>query len=208
MDLKKRCKLILSGERSLATSVARVVIKLPPISAWEVMIPILLVFSFAKSKESREIFVQNFMFTKQLALKAARDMIKEGQSREEIMSRIEEETRSLLASVKEGLYSEQVRLMQLAEIDLLIDHYRRVLQADGDNHASWIIHSYGSRENYTAFLERLKGAEKAVYTAAVQTVGTRTSDEVASTMEETTERLRLAAAGKIFESGDTRDYAE
>ena len=109
MNLEKRTKQILARERALATSVARAVIRPRPVTAWEVMVPILLVFSFAKSKETREVFVQNFLFTKQLALDGAREMVGNGRSKKEIMSRVENKTKELLSSVKKGLYSEEVR---------------------------------------------------------------------------------------------------
>ena len=132
-DLETKYKSIFSREQSLARSVAQAVIKSRPISVWEVMIPILLVFSYAKSKENKEAFARNFLFTKKLALKASLDRIKKSQPKDEIMSRVEEETEKLLASVREGLYSREVRQMQLSEISLLIDHYCRLFQAEGED---------------------------------------------------------------------------
>jgi len=197
-DIETKYKSIFSREQSLARTVAQAVIKPRPISVWEVMIPILLVFSYAKRKEDREVFTRNFLFTKQLALKAAEDMTKKGQVKDEIMSRIEDETENLLASVKEGIYSKEVRQRQLSEISLLIDHYCRLLEAEGEDYASWVINAYGSQDSYTAFLEQLTEAEKEVYLAAVQTVGTQTSAEMVSKMEEVTERVRVAAVERIF----------
>lgn len=197
-DIEAKYKSIFSREQSLARTVAQAVIKLRPISVWEVMIPILLVFWYAKCKETREVFTRNFLFTKQLALKAAEDMIKKGQAKDEIMSRIEDETESLLVSVKEGIYSKEVRQRQLSEISLLIDHYCRLLEAEGEDYASWVINAYGRQDSYTAFLGQLKEAEKEVYLAAVQTVGTQTSAETVSKMEEVTKRVRMAVAERIF----------
>ncbi|MBU4427009.1 MAG: NF038143 family protein, partial [Proteobacteria bacterium] len=147
---------------------------------------------------TREVFTQNFLFTKRLALKAAQDIIEKGQQKKEILSQVEDETMRLLASIKEGIYSEEVRLKQMAEITLLIDHYCLLIDAEGNDYTSWVINAYQSPENYIAFLEQLKEAEKEVYGAAMQTVGTQTSAEMVATMEKTTERVRMAAAEKIF----------
>ena len=198
IDLGKKYRRIFFKEQSLARTVAHAVIKLRPISVWEVMIPLLLVFSFAKTKETREVFTQNFLFTKRLALKAAQDIIEKGQQKKEILLQVEDETMRLLSSIKEGIYSEEVRLKQMAEITLLIDHYCLLIDAEGNDYTSWVINAYQSPGNYIAFLEQLKQAEKEVYGAAMQTVGTQTSAEMVATMEKTTERIRMAAAEKIF----------
>ena len=208
MDLGKKCKRIFSKEQSLARTVAHTVIKSRPISVWEFMIPLLLIFSFAKSKETREIFTQNFLFTKRLALKAARDIIEKGEQKKEALSRIEEETKGLLTSIKEGVYSEEVRLKQMAEITLLVDHYCLLIDAEGNDYASWVINAYQRPENYLAFLEKLKRAEKEVYGAAMQTVGTQTSAEMVAKMEKSTENVRMAAVEKIFRTTNWHYHAE
>ena len=208
MDLGKKCKRIFSKEQSLARTVAHTVIKSRPISVWEFMIPLLLIFSFAKSKETREVFIQNFLFTKRLALKAARDIIEKGQQKKKILSGIEDETKRLLTSIKEGIYSEEVRRKQMAEITLLVDHYCLLIDAEGNDYASWVINAYQRPENYLAFLEKLKRAEKEVYGAAMQTVGTQTSAEMVATMEKTTERIRMAAVEKIFRTTNWQNHVE
>ena len=106
-DLRKKYKEIFSRERSLAQTVSHVMIKARSISVWEFLIPILLIFNFAKSKEIKEIFIQNFLFTKELALKGAQDMKNEGVSRQETLSRIEQKTQKLLESIKENIYSKR-----------------------------------------------------------------------------------------------------
>lgn len=198
IDLNKRYTTIFSREEALARAVAHAVIKARPVSAWEVLVPILLVFSFAKSREIKEVFVQNFLFTKQLALKEARDMIRLGRSREEALARVEEQTRNLLASVQKGLYSEAVRLKQIAEIDLLLDHYLRIFRAEGGDFEEWVANAYVNIGNYVAFQERLKHAEREVYLAAVNTVGSQDSADRAARMEEATENARRKAAERIF----------
>jgi hypothetical protein len=200
MDLRKKYKEIFSRERSLAQTVSHVMIKARSISVWEFLIPILLIFNFAKSKEIKEIFIQNFLFTKELALKGAQDMKNEGVSRRETLSRIEQKTQKLLESIKENIYSEEVRKKQMEEINLLLDHYSRLFEAEGKDYKAWLTHAYENPESYMAFLDSLKKAEKEVYLAAMKTVGSQRNTEMVVKMEGTTERVRVAAAEKIFKS--------
>jgi len=196
--LDTKYKNILSKEQSLAKAMAVSVVKAKPITVWEVTIPIIFIFSYMRLKSSREIFTQNFLFTKKLALEAALDMIKKGQPREEVMSRIEDKTSSLLTSVKGGIYSEEIRRMQLKEIDLLIDHYCKLLKAEGKDYASLVINSYQRQKDYSTFLGQLKDVEKQVTHAARQTLGTQTDPEIVFRLEEAADRVRTAEAGKIF----------
>lgn len=196
--LDTKYKSILTGEQSLARAVAISVVKTKPLTVWEVTIPIIFILTYMRRKSSREIFTENFLFTKKLALKAALEMIKKGQPREEVMPRIEEKTSSLLTSVKDGIYSEEIRQMQLKEIGLLIDHYCKLLKAEGKDRVSLVINAYKSQKDYSIFLGQLKEAEKQVTHAARQTLGVQTDPEIVFRMEEATDRARTAEAEKIF----------
>jgi len=47
-------------------------------------------------------------------------------------------------------------------IDLLIDHYSRLLHAEGNDYPDLIKDAYKVRESYKAYLHRLSTAEQAV----------------------------------------------
>lgn len=198
-DLNVKYKKILSQERSWAISVTRSVIKHRPISVWEVMIPVLLIFLYAKSKTDRETFIQNLLFTKKLALEAAFDMIEKGQDKEVVMARIKDKTGDILASDIKGIYSQKIRLKQMKEIGLLLDHYRRLLEAEGRDYNTMIKNAYQTLEKYMAFLDQLEQAEKEVYNAAQKAVKAATASDLVFKMERATERIRRAKAEKIFE---------
>ena len=189
---------ILSQERSLAKAVASAVIESRPPTVWEITIPILFILNLFRFKRSREIFALNFLFTKKLALEAAFYMIKDGQSKEEAMTRIKEKTKEILASDNKEIYSQKIRQKQLKEMGLLIDHYRKLLEAEDKDYASMMRNAYQTRENYSAFLARLKQAEKEVNTAAQQTVRATAASDLVLKMEKATERIRAAQAEKIF----------
>jgi len=189
---------VLVKERSLANTVARTVIEQPPLTAWEVLIPIVFLYNFLRFRRARETFSLNFLFTKRLALEAAFDMIKKGETKEAAMARIKEKTGQVLASDQKGIYSSKIRQRQMREIELLIDHYYKLLNAEGKDYATMVKNTYTERKDYTAFVEQLEQVEKEVIRAATQTLGNSSASGIASKMEETTERIRRAEIETIF----------
>jgi hypothetical protein len=189
---------ILAQEKALAKSVASAVIGQNPVTAWDVLIPIVFVFNVLKFKRAREIFTLNFLFTKKLALQGAFDMVKKGQSREDVLGQIRDRTSQILASDKKGIYSIKIRQKQIREMELLLDHYFRLLNAEGKDYRSMVRHAYRTRQDFAAFVKELEGIEKEVNRAASQTVGTASAPDIVSRMEETAGRLRATQVETIF----------
>ena len=190
--------MILEHEVTMARGISAVLIQSKPISVWEIMIPVIFILNFAKIKQSREVFVQNHLFTKNMALKAALDMSKKGYSKQEVMESIEAQTCKTLASVPENLYSEEIRSEQVKEIDLLVDHFRQLFEADGKDYAALVVGAYQTRDRYVDFFKRLKAAENNVMTAARRTLGDEADSQTAGRLEDITDRTRAAGAEKIF----------
>ena len=189
---------ILAQENTVAKAVARSVIGESSVTVWDVLIPIIFVFNVLKFKRAREIFALNFLFTKKLALQGAFDMIKTGQSREDVLAQIRHRTSEILASDKKGIYSIKIRQKQMREIELLLDHYYRLLNADGKDYGSMVRNAYLTRKDYVAFSKQLEGIEKEVNRTAGQTVKTASAPDIILIMEEATARLRAAEAENIF----------
>jgi hypothetical protein len=198
--LKKKHDIILSRETNHARLVALKAIKPKPFSVWEVLIPIFFIFGYLKSKEQREIFAQNLLFTKKLALEAAFDMMKKDHSRESADRRILKKTDDLLAALPGNVYSETIRREQLKEIDLLIDHYCRLFDGDGKDYPALVVSAYPQRGAYVDFQEKLTRSEKNVTQAARQTLGGNTDSVMAARIEETMTAVRKAEIDKIFSS--------
>jgi len=196
--LDTKYNIIHSEERRLAKAVAKRVVKLPDITVWVFMIPFIFFYSLLRYKRVSETFVLNFLFTKKLALEAARD-IKKGQPRHDVIARIDDRTSGILDSDTKGIYSEQIRSRQISEINLLLDHYLKLLEAEGNSYQTLVKNAYQTRESYEAFLHQLIPAEKAVNQAAIQTVGeTEDAYELISGMEGAAEGIRMEQAEKIF----------
>lgn len=190
--------MILSHETAFARSVALATIKPKPFSVWEVTIPIIFIFSYMKSKETREVFVQNVMFTKKMAIQAAFDILKKGQARESVMERIRSKTREMIASVPGGIYSAEIRREQLKEIDLLVDHYSRLLNSQGNDYDSLVLNAYQAPDRLADFFERLQQAEDSVGRAAHNTLGGSADIPTLERMKAAMKKSRLRETEKIF----------
>ena len=201
IKLRKKFNHIYNFERSIGNSVALRVIKGQPIGVWEFLIPVVFILHFMRNKQSREVFIQNYMFTKRHALDAAFKMLKRGFSKEDVLSGIEDKTRALLTAPEtQGIYSETIRRQQMDEIELLFDHYLKLLSADGQDYAALVRSAYGSRQIYLKFHEQLTSAEKKVSDAARQTLGSKADVDALARIEKTTEDIRQARIEKIFNS--------
>lgn len=197
-DYFKKHKIIYERERSMAQGLAASLIRPKTLTVWEIMIPVIFILNYVKLKHSREIFIQNQMFTKKMALDAALDMKKKDASKETVVAQIESKTKELVASIPGGIYSDDIRRQQLGEIDLLIDHYSRLLNAPGTEYASLVTHVYPTAAEYSSFLEALQSAEKAVMSAAHRTLGSQADTETAAKIESITESMRAAEMNNLY----------
>ena len=197
-DLRKKYDMILSRETAIARSVALAVIQPKPLSVWEVVIPILFIFGYMKSKETREVFAQNVLFTKKMAMQAALDMLKKGQTRESVMDRIRSKTREMISEIPGGIYSAEIRREQLKEIDLLVDHYCRLLNSEGEDYDSLVFNAYRTPQRLTDYFEQLQKAEESVGRAAHNTLGSNADTPTLDRMNAALRNIRLKFTEKIF----------
>ena len=207
-DYYKKFKIISERERSMTQGLAASLIRTKTLTVWEIMIPVIFILNYVKLKQSREIFVQNQMFTKKMALDAALDMKKKEMSKETVMGQIQAKTKELLTSVPGGIYSDDIRRQQLKEIDLLIDHYSKLLNAEGRDYASLVTNAYQSATQYNSFFSQLKLAETEVMGAARRTLGDQADTATAEKIESITETMRAAEVNKIFSSNSQPQDAE
>ena len=162
--------IILSYEESFARAVATRMIIMKPLSVWHLLIPFVFAFDFFQRKRDAEIFAKNFLFTKKLALDAAVAK-NQGEDRQSQLAKIENETRDRLTLQK--LYSWGIHQGQTKGVNLLIDHYSKLLEAEGDSYPSLVKNAYQTRDNYEAFLHQLTAIEKEIDRAVVGLLGER-----------------------------------
>jgi len=201
MNLKKKFNHIYNYERYVGSAVALRVIKSKPIGVWEFLIPIVFILHFMRNKQSREIFIQNYMFTKRHALDAAFKMLKKGLCKQDVMAGVKDKTRILLTAPQtRGIYSDAIRQQQMREIDLLFDHYDKLMGGQGEDYAALVRNAYGNRMDYMEFHEALTAVEKKVSDAARQTLGPQADVDTLLRIEKATEEVRQARIETIFGS--------
>ena len=167
-DYNKNKALILDGEESFARAVALgVLVKRPP-SAWHFLLPGMFLFDFLRRSSETRRYSDLFLFPRNLALKGALDILN-GEDRREILSKIEDNVKHWLVSL--NLYSERLQRKHMDVIDLLMDHYSRLLHAAGNDYPDLIRYAYPARESYEAYLHRLSTAEQEVDQAIVEIRG-------------------------------------
>lgn len=196
--LNKKYQLILSQEFATARSATLMVLKPKPFSVWEVLIPIVFILGYMRTKEQRELFTQNLIFTKKLALGAALDMAKKNLTKQEIMAKIDKETNAIISNVDKDIYSEKIRKCQMDEIDFLIDHYQKLLEVDAEDYKSFIVSAYKTKNKYTKFLTGLKAVEKKVTSAACQTLGDKADTHTLIRLESAIDSIRQKETFDIF----------
>lgn len=189
--------LIISQERRFANTLATKVVDRPELSAWMILIPIIFIHYFYQHQRFRaamEITCKEFMFTKQTALDAAMEIVQNGTPKAEALA-------AHFPEQEEGYAEEaqKIRQEQLKEIELLIDHYTKLLKAEGNDYQLLLKSAYRTRTDYARFLDQLQRAEKAVNLAAVHAFSqTEGFSETISKMETTTIFLREEELKAVF----------
>jgi len=195
-DYNKNKALVLDGEESFARAVALgIIVKRPP-SAWHFLLPGMFLFDFLRRSSETRRYGDLFLFPRKLALKGALDMLN-GEDRKEILSQIEDDIKHWLVSL--NLYSERLHRRHMDVIDLLVDHYSRLLHAEGDDYPGLIKDAYEARESYEAYLDRLGTAEQEVDHAIAEMRGeTREIMERLRAEQVQVTELRTKEINRIF----------
>jgi hypothetical protein len=135
-ERQRNYDLILSAEDSFARAVALGIWVQRPLTVWHYLLPGMFLWDIIKRRMAIQQYSALFLFPRKLALDAARQMI-EGDDPNRLLSRTENKV--------------QVRI--------LLDHYSRLLQAEGGIYSRLIRNTYGTLENYEGYLARLSAAE-------------------------------------------------
>lgn len=197
--LDTKCSNIYREERSVAQSVAAEVIGPQKLGVWDFTMPPVFFINYFKHRRKKEAFILNLLFTKKLALDAAREMAAGSISREEALDQAAKVTSNVLAADSGGIYSDKVRESQLREIDLLIGHYQSLLISEGKTYEAMLRGAVKDRQSYLDHVKRLNHAEKEVNRAALQTVVRNESARAfVSRMEKSVEEIRRLDADRYF----------
>ena len=152
-------KIILKAEEAMAREVTLGVIVTRPLTVWHYIIPGMFIIDFLRRGSALRKYTEHFMFPRKLAIDGAQALA-QGEDESAVFSHIESETRSWLNSF--DLYTPGLLDAQLAVIKLLIEHYGRLLKADGVSVYALIKAAYESRESFQRHIDELTAAEAEV----------------------------------------------
>jgi hypothetical protein len=190
--MKEKSALILEQEEKFAITLAAQVIHKPRLSLWMILIPIFFVFYFNdlnKYRNGCKVFAENYIIDKKRALNEAVEVVDKG--REPDISALAE-----LSNMTSIAREKQVNILAI-----MVEHYRILLNSDGEDFASLIRAAYGNLTNYLLFLNRLNQAEKEVNNALKPDLEKSHGgiNDIVNRMEDLSERLRRETAESIFQ---------
>ncbi|MFQ5851984.1 MAG: NF038143 family protein [Candidatus Binatia bacterium] len=194
--MEKKSDIILFAEESFARAVTLGTVVKRPLSVWHYLIPGIFILDFLRRTSEIKSYTKHFLFPRKLAIDAARDL-NDGEDRKSRLSPVENEISEWLKSLK--LYSSALHQAKMEEANVLIDHYSKLLNADGDSYNSLVRNAHKSRENYEAHLCQLAEAEKEVDRAVVEKLGgTGNIRERLAAKQAHLEELRKRKVDEIF----------
>jgi hypothetical protein len=152
----EKYKMILMTEEQMAREVTLGLIVTRPLTVWHYIIPGMFIIDFLRRGSALRKYTEHFMFPRKRAIDAAQALA-QGQDEAAVSSRLENETRLWLNSL--DLYTPGLLDAQLAVIKLLVDHYARLLNADGVSIYALIKAAYESRDRFQGHIDKLTAAE-------------------------------------------------
>ncbi len=161
-------QIITSAEQQFAREVTLGVMIQRPLPAILYIIPGMFFIEYLRRGTAIRKYTKHFMFPRNLALLTA-EAVSRGEAEHEIDARIEMDIRNWLTEL--GLFSPELAEAQKKSVELIRDHYMKLLAAEGDSIHDLIKDAYPSREDYEAFLEALSAAEKEIDGAIVGNLG-------------------------------------
>ncbi len=152
-------KMILMAEEKLAREVTLGVIVTRPLTVWHYMIPGMFIFDFLRRGSALKKYTEHFLFPRKRAIDAAQALA-QGQPAADVFEQVENDTRAWLNSL--DLYTAGLLQAQVNVIQLLVDHYGRLLKEEGYSVYALIKAAYQTRENLQGFYDKLTAAEAEV----------------------------------------------
>lgn len=160
--------IIINAEQQFAREVALGVIYLRSPSVWHYVIPGMFIIDFLRRGSTIRKYTETFMFPRKLALQAARDLSGDHTKASMAPSR-ETEIKNWLTALK--LDSQDLVMAQKQTVDLLIDHYVKLLQAEGESYYDLIQNAYSSPKSFEFHLRQITTAENEVDRAILARIG-------------------------------------
>ena len=164
----EKYKMILMTEEQMAREVTLGVIVTRPLTVWHYIIPGMFIIDFLRRGSALRKYTEHFMFPRKLAIDAARALA-QGEDEAAVFSHIENDAGIWLNGL--NLKTPGLLKAQLKVIKLLVEHYARLLKANGASVYALIKKGYESRESFQSFIDELTAAEAEVDRELVTKLG-------------------------------------
>jgi len=155
----EKYNLILSAEEQFAREVTLGAIVAKPPSAFFYLIPGMFIIDYLRRGSAIRKYSQHFMFPRKLAVDAARSII-QGEEESSVRVHVENDTQAWLSSL--NLFSDDLLKIHMVLLDVLIEHYSALLNAEGDSYYLLVEDAYQNRENFQWILQKITKAENEV----------------------------------------------
>lgn len=187
-------QIISSAEEQFAREVTLGVMIQRPLPALLYIIPGMFFIEYLRRTTAIRRYTETFMFPRKLALQAARDLLN-GYEGSSVEMRIETEIKAWLES--HHLFHPELFQAQKAAVQVLIEHYTRLLQSDGESYSDLIEGAYKSRSDFKDHINEIAAAEKEVDRAIL---AVRVDSEQLKKKMELEERQVAERRAKILDS--------
>ena len=184
--LEQKCEWILKREWAFAHRVALRLVDKPELSVWMILIPIIFLHFMHRAQKfktglgavTRELFV-----SREFALMLARESVTAGTEAPDPAERF--------PTGGDTAMSRQLRAAELHLARILIEHYRKLLQARGGSYAELVRDAYGDEDGYRGFLARLATADGNITACARQVAeDIQEADQTITLMDSARRELR------------------
>jgi hypothetical protein len=166
--IMEKYDMIVAAEEQFAREVTLGVIVTRPLTVWHYMIPGMFIIDFLRRGTAIRRYTKHFMFPRKMAIDAA-FAISEGEDKSILNSQLEEQISIWLTSL--NLISPELVRTHLELIDVLVRHYLKLLNAEGDAYSLLIENAYQIRDNFKAFIDQISAVEKAVDEKVIEKLG-------------------------------------
>jgi hypothetical protein len=192
LSMEEKIGHIFDHEKKMARLLALMVLDKPEPPFWASFVPMIFVFYAQKLKQysqGLDDFVDNYLVSRRHALEAAASARVENSS---------VDVRQLLTMA--GDMAPPARPHYIEWVTLLTDHYRVLLDADGDSHEELVRSGYKLKSSYLSSWRSLNEAERAFNMALLPDVDGDSEDilDVIRKMNAGIVQLRQQDAEDIF----------
>lgn len=189
--LERNYHIVTAHEQRFAFVLGSRIIPRPRLNVWMILIPIIFVYYFYRFNRfttGRKEFADHYLVSRNRALDAALQAAKN--RRPPDIDPIVEKA-ELPADALNSYRS---------LLEVLTEHYRELLQAEGADYNSLVRSAYRSRADYLLFCNQLNRVEKQLNAALKPHMDPETAhfDETVRGIEQESEALRRQEADEIF----------